>query len=469
MFSYPPPLLSSTNNSKQLPSTTPNQPLRPSSTLSSSSSSGDSGCSPGTNITPDRYLPSLLTAPFLSTTAVQSSSVVPPPAAVAPNAALPNQGIQSLLHHTASLMAANAQLRKEIEQVRAMKSISTSVAESLVAPTSLPPFFLSSDTVGATVSSALLSNPSIVSLLPFQNANARLPPPGRKSPLPDTYKTVMCQAWLEASQCSFGENCRFAHGEHELRPVVMPTRQNRKYKTKLCDKYTNTGLCPYGNRCLFIHPDIGNNAYIRADKLEELKKKQEERKQIEEKKDLVHNEENVEMMVKNAMMVDSTPTTHRPRAQLRPHPSWPLEPDSFFGPSPLLNSFAALKQEDINKILETVVKRSEEGRLNKVCQDIRHETSTPPTLMHQMSTGSTGSSMFTVSSGYSSDSRTPSETSSGSASPLQLLSGVSSSSPVSSSVTLPLITSSSTWPCDPFEAAIDYDNIAREMAKEIGL
>lgn len=46
------------------------------------------------------------------------------------------------------------------------------------------------------------------------------PPPGRKSPLPDSYKTVMCQAWLEASMCSFGENCRFAHGEHELRPMT---------------------------------------------------------------------------------------------------------------------------------------------------------------------------------------------------------------------------------------------------------
>lgn len=41
---------------------------------------------------------------------------------------------------------------------------------------------------------------------------------GKKSPKPDSYKTVMCQAWLESKVCSFAENCRFAHGETELRP-----------------------------------------------------------------------------------------------------------------------------------------------------------------------------------------------------------------------------------------------------------
>lgn len=78
----------------------------------------------------------------------------------------------------------------------------------------------------------------------------------RKAAKPDTYKTVMCQAWLESMKCAFGENCKFAHGEHELRPVRFGNqiRNNLKYKTKLCDKYTTTGICPYGSRCLFIHP-----------------------------------------------------------------------------------------------------------------------------------------------------------------------------------------------------------------------
>ncbi|KAK0395854.1 hypothetical protein QR680_001464 [Steinernema hermaphroditum] len=77
----------------------------------------------------------------------------------------------------------------------------------------------------------------------------------RKFAKPDSYKTVMCQAWLESKACLFAENCRFAHGEEELRPIKTAPRQNNKYKTKLCDKYTTIGICPYGNRCLFIHPD----------------------------------------------------------------------------------------------------------------------------------------------------------------------------------------------------------------------
>jgi len=32
-----------------------------------------------------------------------------------------------------------------------------------------------------------------------------------------SYKTVMCQSWLETAICKFGEECKFAHGEHELR------------------------------------------------------------------------------------------------------------------------------------------------------------------------------------------------------------------------------------------------------------
>uniref|UniRef100_A0A0N5B974 C3H1-type domain-containing protein n=1 Tax=Strongyloides papillosus TaxID=174720 RepID=A0A0N5B974_STREA len=85
----------------------------------------------------------------------------------------------------------------------------------------------------------------------------------------DSYKTVMCQAWLENKNCNFGENCRFAHGEGELRPLKQNLRYNTKYKTKLCDRYTNTGICPYGDRCLFVHPNNGN-AYFSNEKIAEL-------------------------------------------------------------------------------------------------------------------------------------------------------------------------------------------------------
>lgn len=90
---------------------------------------------------------------------------------------------------------------------------------------------------------------------------------------PDSFKTVMCKGWLETGGCSFGENCRFAHGEEELRPTSVPV-DNPKYKTKLCDKYTKTGVCPYGDRCLFIHPkshgDLASNPYIHPLRLAQL-------------------------------------------------------------------------------------------------------------------------------------------------------------------------------------------------------
>ena len=34
----------------------------------------------------------------------------------------------------------------------------------------------------------------------------------------DSYKTVMCENWLERARCDFGKNCRFAHGFDEIRP-----------------------------------------------------------------------------------------------------------------------------------------------------------------------------------------------------------------------------------------------------------
>uniref|UniRef100_A0A914M4H6 C3H1-type domain-containing protein n=1 Tax=Meloidogyne incognita TaxID=6306 RepID=A0A914M4H6_MELIC len=76
----------------------------------------------------------------------------------------------------------------------------------------------------------------------------------------ESYKTVMCQNWLERAQCSFGKNCRFAHGFDDLRTPTLPLPINEKYKTRLCEKYTSRGICPYGSRCLFIHPDnVQNN------------------------------------------------------------------------------------------------------------------------------------------------------------------------------------------------------------------
>uniref|UniRef100_A0A915D8J7 C3H1-type domain-containing protein n=1 Tax=Ditylenchus dipsaci TaxID=166011 RepID=A0A915D8J7_9BILA len=64
-----------------------------------------------------------------------------------------------------------------------------------------------------------------------------------------------------AADCRFGQNCRFAHGEEELRHVHAKPRlaDNPRYKTRPCEKFVKKGICPYGPRCLFIHPDLSSN------------------------------------------------------------------------------------------------------------------------------------------------------------------------------------------------------------------
>ncbi|KAI1700580.1 zinc finger c-x8-C-x5-C-x3-H type (and similar) domain-containing protein [Ditylenchus destructor] len=80
---------------------------------------------------------------------------------------------------------------------------------------------------------------------------------GALSRFEQTFKTVMCQSWLETLTCRFGDRCKFAHGVAELRHVdrLPSLASNPKYKTRLCVKYVKKGICPYGHRCLFIHPN----------------------------------------------------------------------------------------------------------------------------------------------------------------------------------------------------------------------
>ncbi|KJH49712.1 hypothetical protein DICVIV_04133 [Dictyocaulus viviparus] len=199
---------------------------------------------------------------------------------------------------------------------------------------------------------------------PYNNHHNGRPATGKKTANPDSYKTVMCQAWLESKMCAFGENCRFAHGEAELRPVRSIPCQINKYKTKLCDKYTTTGLCPYGDRCLFIHPDHGTNAYIRPDKLVEVSR----RHALADMQFLAsvdptravtpptvaylpghpiltqrvpppilqsHPQSDIKTAYNQGGVVfgscgNTINLNGQARTQLRPHPSWPLEPSTFF-------------------------------------------------------------------------------------------------------------------------------------------
>ncbi|XAR51506.1 hypothetical protein NMG60_11006153 [Bertholletia excelsa] len=62
-------------------------------------------------------------------------------------------------------------------------------------------------------------------------------------------KTELCNKWHEGGKCPYGENCLFAHGIYELRPVIRHPR----YKTKICRVVLAGATCPYGHRCHFRH------------------------------------------------------------------------------------------------------------------------------------------------------------------------------------------------------------------------
>ncbi|CAA7059733.1 unnamed protein product [Microthlaspi erraticum] len=62
-------------------------------------------------------------------------------------------------------------------------------------------------------------------------------------------KTELCNKWQETGDCPYGDNCQFAHGIDELRPVIRHPR----YKTEVCRMIVNGATCPYGHRCHFRH------------------------------------------------------------------------------------------------------------------------------------------------------------------------------------------------------------------------
>ncbi|KAK9061964.1 hypothetical protein SSX86_019148 [Deinandra increscens subsp. villosa] len=62
-------------------------------------------------------------------------------------------------------------------------------------------------------------------------------------------KTELCNKWQETGTCPYGDNCHFAHGISELRPVIRHPR----YKTEVCRMVLAGDVCPYGHRCHFRH------------------------------------------------------------------------------------------------------------------------------------------------------------------------------------------------------------------------
>ncbi|MES1914638.1 MAG: hypothetical protein MHM6MM_006687 [Cercozoa sp. M6MM] len=65
------------------------------------------------------------------------------------------------------------------------------------------------------------------------------------------YKTEVCRTWSETGACPYGTKCQFAHGESDMRPVLVEPN----YKSEMCKNILLHGVCPYGVRCRFIHDD----------------------------------------------------------------------------------------------------------------------------------------------------------------------------------------------------------------------
>ncbi|KAE8077246.1 hypothetical protein FH972_015825 [Carpinus fangiana] len=63
------------------------------------------------------------------------------------------------------------------------------------------------------------------------------------------FKTELCNKWQEIGSCPYGDQCQFAHGVEELRPVLRHPR----YKTEVCRMILAGIVCPYGHRCHFRH------------------------------------------------------------------------------------------------------------------------------------------------------------------------------------------------------------------------
>jgi len=94
-------------------------------------------------------------------------------------------------------------------------------------------------------------------------ALAREPPPrGSFSGIaarPDSklFKTQLCRHWERFGSCIAGLECGFAHGEAELRQGGLTERDRFKTdflrKTRMCAFYQRDGSCSLGEKCFFAH------------------------------------------------------------------------------------------------------------------------------------------------------------------------------------------------------------------------
>ena len=93
--------------------------------------------------------------------------------------------------------------------------------------------------------------PQVLPQLPDKRTGGKSLRPKRSSRGNDfklKYKTEICRGW-EQGECTFGEQCAFAHGPWELREKQATEGK----KTKPCKSFSALGYCMMGTKCQFIH------------------------------------------------------------------------------------------------------------------------------------------------------------------------------------------------------------------------